>query len=331
MKTIFKWLADHAAALGAIAAITVIVSSLFWGWGYIQSQFRSDLSVYVDYSESTVPGKMISELNDLVWALRFDHESKLDNNLDETAPSRLQAIRDYLTPTLTRSEDYGSYSIDKLKITINNNTNVVISGIKLRVNGVSDVYALDITGDFLREAERVKFTSQENLVELDSSSTFPDLPTLPPESSMTVVVYGDIYNSRDPIQLSANSASYSIVKTVKTTEGFFVWLHNNLGFFLSMMLGPALLILYLLIYLVQRLAQSQANNIIAATLYDRACRAALDRNPDLSALYLKCAVKLGYTELEHIANDKDLTSLRERPDYKELIMELGGKPEVEKK
>ena len=63
--------------------------------------------------------------------------------------------------------------------------------------------------------------------------------------------------------------------------------------------------------------------------YNLACIAALVGRPDDAVAQLRDAVNGGFLDVDWMTEDGDLISLRDRPDFRALVMELKGSPEGE--
>jgi len=66
------------------------------------------------------------------------------------------------------------------------------------------------------------------------------------------------------------------------------------------------------------LSQLTLNPLDCVTLYNLACADALLENADMAIAWLQKAVANGYTNFEHMFQDADLSSLRERADFQNL-------------
>ena len=62
--------------------------------------------------------------------------------------------------------------------------------------------------------------------------------------------------------------------------------------------------------------------------YNLACSLALLERPEEALDALRRSVELGYDDAEHLIADEDLASLRERPEFRELLQRLraAGQP-----
>jgi len=67
------------------------------------------------------------------------------------------------------------------------------------------------------------------------------------------------------------------------------------------------------------LSQLTLNPVDCVTLYNLACADALLANADMAVEWLKKAVSNGYSNFEHMLQDADLSSLRERADFLGLV------------
>ena len=57
--------------------------------------------------------------------------------------------------------------------------------------------------------------------------------------------------------------------------------------------------------------------------YNLACRYALLKQPDMALTTLRRAVELGYRDLQYMAKDRDLDSIRKDPRFRQLLREYG--------
>lgn len=74
------------------------------------------------------------------------------------------------------------------------------------------------------------------------------------------------------------------------------------------------------------LSQLTLNPVDCVTLYNLACADALLANADMAVEWLKKAVANGYSNFEHMLQDGDLSSLRERADFLGLVPKPAAAP-----
>lgn len=72
----------------------------------------------------------------------------------------------------------------------------------------------------------------------------------------------------------------------------------------------------------RRLAELRPHDPVAR--YNLACGYALVGEPTLGLATLARAIELGYSDLAHLENDRDLDALRADPRFRELVRRLGA-------
>lgn len=71
----------------------------------------------------------------------------------------------------------------------------------------------------------------------------------------------------------------------------------------------------------QRLVSLRPHDGVAH--YNLACRLALARRPQEAVLELRLALEHGYDDLDYLEADADLDTVREHPEYQELLRQYG--------
>ena len=146
------------------------------------------------------------------------------------------------------------------------------------------------------------------------------LPTLPPDASIEVVLYGTINKHSEPTLIVIGHTSD--VKEVRSVEeSWFLGLYQNPWELLIWIPLPTYLVTLLLFAYLRRLRRVSVKQAIPATLYDTGCQLAKNGRADEAMVLLRQAVESGYTNRAHAKQDVDLESLRDRDDFQELFSE----------
>lgn len=149
-----KWLENNSQALQAIAAIIAICGvlvaiPLLW-----TKAFKADLVLQVDFTESTLPPGLL-DWSDNVRRLLPEGESR---------PSEKSRVSDVIqqlrsSPVAERLKAWRFYDdgIDKISLSIRNQTDHTLTGVRIRVSNMDRLWSTDVRGTYLTSDEAAAF------------------------------------------------------------------------------------------------------------------------------------------------------------------------------
>jgi len=313
LKRFWIWSAENKNSLQGIVLIFAIVTTVIVVPSAIIQFFRADLLVRVNIDKNAIPedvilfNKKISKF--FQWnfeKLREDMPSKLiDNIVDDPVLQRLGY------PGLPEEVAY---------IELINQSESVISGVRVVFNRAHVLWGVGITGEYLSETEVNKFKAKLNDGLRTGSIVLPVLPDIQPGSSIKLLLYGDV----DNIETKITSVGYSnsITTLIEVEDGMLIWIYRNPLVFLIAFIVP---VFYIVLMIASPIWLKVRRNIIRNEkkyiFYDNACELAIKSKHDDAMILLRQAVEAGYSNRHHALNDKDLAPLRGRSDFQQLFNE----------
>jgi hypothetical protein len=72
---------------------------------------------------------------------------------------------------------------------------------------------------------------------------------------------------------------------------------------------------------LEAIARTQGKDSLAEAWYDYACAAAVAEQLDEAIDHLRQAVRLGFSDSEHMSSDQDLKSLHGDPRFEQLVLD----------
>jgi hypothetical protein len=317
MKRIWEWLSSNTAALGGLASIIVILGALVVIPGYLNRFFSADLIFRVNHDQTTLPPDLkewLSEIGHTVWLNKKLLSS--DENINQELAAFLH------NPVVKKLQKFElRRDFDRLTLAIVNQSTNVVSGLRLRLDRVSHLWGVEITGTFIAPNEQASIRNQIIDGYKDQTIIVPSLPPIPKNSSLEISLYGSLEFSEPT--LNVIGSSMTLRNVVEIDEGWIVyWLKNPLQFKLYMVSLLFILISFLAIAgipiwhsVTRRIVIKEEKNI----LYNSACSTALEGRIEDAMVLLRQAVTVGYSNFEHARNDNDLRALRDRADFEELF------------
>ncbi|MCG8094134.1 MAG: hypothetical protein JAZ17_11005 [Candidatus Thiodiazotropha endolucinida] len=302
----WNWLRENSAALQSVAALAVIISASFAGWSYVNRSYSPELTVRLNIDESTIPEDLTNFTKEVVLFLEWDKDKllgaednpRIDSILNSSVIKRIQA---------------SPLTLDRAHIEVINNSEKIISGVRVRLDNIHSFWGIEVEGTFLDNAEASKFRDSLKDVHTNQSVILPELPPLPPNSSLSLSVFGSIGILKPFV--TTDGQRYTMIEVVEVENGQIIewyqkpwllltWLPIFVGaLYIFLVLGWAAL--------RRRVIENAKKNI----LYDTGCELAISGNADEAMVLLNEAVNSGYSNRQHALNDHDLESLRDRDDF----------------
>lgn len=307
----WNWIQENSPALKGIAAILIILTTLSAIPIGIVKLLRPDIIVRVNNDKSTIPSDLIKFNEDISRLFEWDID---EFQKIKEGNKKLAAILD--NPVLKRLNN-PNVTFDKARIEIINQSSNVISGLRIRVDRVFSLWGFDIKGTFLQETEAEKYMSEFKDELKDHSVVFPELPSLPPNSSIIISLFGNL-ELLEPTIMSAGH-SYSLINIVEAEDGILIDFSNNPLKYIFLFIAIIPIILLVLGFIWTRVRKRVIKNETKYIFYNKACDLANAGKSDEAMLVLKLAIEAGYVNRQHILKDEDLESLRERRDFIELF------------
>lgn len=151
MKRIWQWMQENSSALQGIASLVVVITGVIAIVSFLAPVLRPDLVVRVNVDHSTIPPELIrfnKSVSDLfTWDADAFKEIKSQN----------RRLAELLADPVLKRLDAPSVEFDKARVEVINQSESVVSGLRLRFDGVHSFWGLDISGTFMREDEAEKF------------------------------------------------------------------------------------------------------------------------------------------------------------------------------
>ncbi len=312
MKRVWEWLGANSKALGGLAAVTVIITAVVTGTPYLVRQLGPDIVVRTNLDRMDLPAELAAWLREM---------SRVANLRDL---SQIRALDEELAGSLSNpiiQNLYRNVPEDRLQLEIENQSDGVVSGLFLRLDGVYGLFDVRVNGTFLREAQAEQLSTAITGGYRDKTLVLPELPPLPPESTLQVTLYGTLIGNQ-PIVSSAIH-SYEIKEIIEVEDNIFLFPYNN-PYFFAYILAVLLLFSWLVLSQISQFRRSRLRSEIIQNetkniLYDQACHAALDERADDALALLREAVSAGYANTKHALTDSDLVSLHDREEFKAIF------------
>jgi hypothetical protein len=310
MNRVWKWLERNSTQLQGLAAAIAVLSALavvpyFW-WKWL----RPDITIRFSSQETTMPPALERWLRYAARRLAFPLEPK---ECKTDCYDLIRTLRESRPPGLFLSEHPDSYQPGRVRIEVVNESDRVVPGVRLRLDGAYPTWGTELVANFLSADEIASW--QKNLpTDINGPSVvLPELPPLPPRSAASIIVYGRM-NFSD-VSATVPAATFEIVKTVRVEDKWPVSVALRPR---SLIVAVPLLVFAVLLGLAQfeRIAWRTARRNIP---YDLACKEALAGRKDSALALLHEAVSAGYSNFEHMRIDPDLECLRQSEAFKKFF------------
>jgi hypothetical protein len=308
------WFSKNSAALQGVAALTLILAASIPVLRWIVRSYRADVTVQLDWSGSAIPPDLSEWTREIGTPLQevADSESKSGAQPPIWAMTRLIELAKSRTGELLSKQKLSDRS-GCLNIVIQNNSDEVVSNLRVRVSRFHSFWRAFIAGQFLTKKETDDFNSKGGEENNYSDVVLPELPPLPANGVVTVSVYGD--GEFSDVDVSASGHSTRVSKTVRIQDSWFTSVLRNpvpyglILFWLVVTLAP---------FYWAKLKRKAAISALPDMLYNLACDEAKAGRPTLAMNFLRKAFQIGYSNKAWARNDDDLTSLRDLEEFKEL-------------
>jgi len=206
------------------------------------------------------------------------------------------------------------FEFDKVRVEVINQSENVITGLRLRFDDVYNFCGFDISGTFFRKPEIDKYKESFGEIGKGRSIVLPELPAIPPDSSIEITLYGSLAVLKTSI--TTTGYSYLIENIVEVEDSLLLdWYRNPVRFvFVVFTFLPLLFLVLMAIWMKvrRRVIKNETKNI----LYNKACELAINGSSNPAMILLLQAVLAGYSNRYHALKDEDLESLRGREDFK---------------
>lgn len=231
-----KWLRENRqwvfSGIG-ILVISLVLDSV--SQGYISRWFTGpDIVLKVDFTEENLPEDFDEWLK--LYSMRSRDRENLIDVIDlalETENIKLsteigleyiqEIIQDPVTIRISEMLYSGNFYIDfdNFHITLINQSNRPIENLVMRVDGVRKIWGEKIDGTFITQKDSNQI--KENFEFGNSHLVLPELPVIPPNSSIEIMLYGDIDpNAKIQLESSDNSLEFRhvIKKKIEVEDNF---------------------------------------------------------------------------------------------------------------
>lgn len=314
---LWRWLAQNSSALQGAAAVLVLIGAFVAAPTVIWRSLKPDLVIQVDPDQSTVPPHLLDWVRDV----RSEIVEVLED-LPKVKKESWQKLRD-LTASMSNEQLYGvGDNIARLHLEVRNQTDRVISGVRISLDHIYRIWSISAKGTFLTNEETQNFIGKVKPTRSTSRLVLPELPPLPPKNSLEVILYGSVEDA--DVEVSAQGATTKVERIVEVENTWLVdWYRNPYKAF------PLFLLLFLALWLAvfpaeriwKRVLTRVVRKATPGIIYNLACKEALASRGDQAMLFLRKAFDEGYKDKVHVKSDPDLTILRGRDDFKELVVE----------
>jgi len=311
LKRLWGWVQENSAALQGIAAIVFIIGVFITIPSFVTKALRPDLVVRVNIDDSTIPPDMIQFNKDVSHLLNWDADTF------QVIKEQNKKLADILDDPVLKRLDTPSLEFDKARVEVINQSNSVISGLRIRFDNVFSLWGVDISGTFLGETEVDRFKAVLKDGIKGNSIILPELPTIPPNSSIEIILFGNLDLLKPTITTVGHS--FSVTEIVEVENGFLVGWYQKPIYAVSFLLIFLPFILSILGVIWTNVRRRVVSNEKKNIFYNRACELAVGGNADDAMIVLRQAVEAGYSNRQHAIKDEDLESLRERKDFIELF------------
>jgi len=321
VRHIWNWITKNSDALQGAAAVIVTLSALVALPIWLGRFAGSDARVVVDSDPGTMPQDLSDWSDDAARVLDPDGFDLSKTGLKAWRLDQMRSLMSSPTAQGLRDPRVNPRRIGRLSLQVQNQSPTTISGVRIRLDEISNVWDVSINGTFIEDKVAREFRDRIGPVHGLQSLVLPELPPIPPESILNVLVYGDMEFARPSI--SVQGATLTTENVVKMRDSWALRLYRD-PFPIYILLVFSLFILYPVIagtwpHVRRRIIKRAGPGII----YDLACAEAKLDNGDQALWLLQKAFQLGYTDTAHAEKDEDLTSIRGRQEFKDLTKRQG--------
>ena len=174
MKKLWKWAQENSVGLQGLAALVFIIGAVVAIPAVLWHSVQSDIVVRLNIDEDSLPSEIKEWLRD---ASRLLIQMEEVEGMSDWERGRLSGVPTNVSKKL--SEGYNEF--DKAKLDIVNQSNRVLTGIRLRLDRVYRPWQARASAPFLSNEELQSFNTKLNSSYRGNSIVFPELPALPPK------------------------------------------------------------------------------------------------------------------------------------------------------
>jgi hypothetical protein len=321
MKRIWNWLGENKPQLQGLAAVVAICGVILYLPSLAFRWLQPQLEIRVTADESTVPLALEDWLRQSMSALRYLPGAR------DGQPDLYQSLRDLQTSgplSPDRTLRLGVENPGRIRVDVVNQTDHVISGVRLRLDRAYPAWGVQLIASFLTPEEVTNWQRGSSAQKQGPGVVLPELPPLPPKSAVTVVAYGDVASAE--VSVTGPSVSFKMIRAVRVEDKWPIsaLLHPYwIGF-----LPGGLLIICGAAYMIfdktvrKRMWKRAWRRARVLVPYDLACDEAKAGHETTALAFLEAAVAAGYDDFEHMRNDPDLDGLRKTDAFKKISKSL---------
>lgn len=309
MKIMWWWLKKNSEQLQALASVVAILGALAAIPYFASKWLEPDLAVTVARDEVTTPPALKDWIRDVSFELKSLPEPEAGKPDPYLSLRKLQASGP-LKPG--RFETFRTDELSRIRIDVTNQTNRVMPGVRLRLDPAWPVWGIILQATFLTPDEITRWHKSLPAERSEASLVLPELPPLPPRSSVSLVAYGDVATAE--VAIAVPGSSFNLVRTVEVEDKWPIsavlrphWIP------LAFLLGVLFFLIILSVF--ERQVWRRANSIIP---YSLACREARAGRQESALSLLEASVAAGYKDFRHMSGDPDLASLQNLDSFKDL-------------
>jgi hypothetical protein len=310
----WAWLDRNSSQLKALAALTIVLGGLAGAPLLLYKWLQPDIIITVANQSSTMPPalkKWTEEASSIIRDLREPDEGQKDpyrsfRHLQNTGPLKREREK----------ERWATMQTAKMRIDLVNQTNRVIPGVRLRLDGAYPVWGVFLEAAFLTDKEIVTWHQSASFEDRGPTIVLPELPPIPPNSAMNIIAYGYLDNAK--VFATVSGASYKIIATITIEDKWPAsWIIRPYLFWFPLVMVIGLIIIIVIAFLEKskQLTLRAAKKFIP---YNLACKEALSGRKESAIVLLEEAIAAGYDDFQHMRVDPDLESLREMEEFKVL-------------
>mgnify|MGYP001306961349 CR=1 FL=1 len=308
MKIIWNWLKQNSEQIRGLAAIVTIVALLigvpfaFYKW------LKPDLEITVRRDPPSISTDLRTWISDTKSALQLLPQATAGE------PDPFERFRPMQSSgPLRNSRAVGVTEYEAVRIELNNRSNGIISGVRIRLENARITGGVEVSSNSLTTRELSEWQMKLPTEATDTVLVLPELPPLPPQSTVRIIAYGGV--AYTDVSASVTGGSVQIIRLITVKDAFPI----------SALMRPywvpaGVLVLLVVVLWAYLLIESRILKRARRTIpYDLACEEAkAGRNTNALAL-LRAAIACGYNDFDHLRQDDDLVGLRKMEAFKKLV------------
>jgi hypothetical protein len=314
-KRISAWLNTYKNALEGAVALVTLLGLLVYMVKWVVHRSQPDLVAQVEVDEHAIPNDLIMWAN---WAWFGRVQPSEPGHGGPAARSSLLELM-YPHPSSGIEKRFSlPQNSGVLRISVFNQTDQAIPNVRVRTDGIAEMWDVEMGGSYLMNSEIQDYLSRVPYGPSTSALALPQLPPIPPGGSVNLALYGDVSGTARA-ELSVPNHTSQITRIVKLPDTRLLTYYREpyrLGPLLILTVLPVLVVLPFLAYAVR---QRIVRRAVPGVLYNAACSEAVQERPDSAIVFLRKAFEAGYADKAHARADSDLESLHGREDFEALV------------